>query len=64
MTPERVRNARRELGFTQRQLGEKLRLKPSSAQRTVRRWEDGDLPISGPAEVAVLALLSGFDPDV
>lgn len=63
MTPDDLREARQKLGYTQRELGHKLRMKPASAERTVRRWERAEVEISGPAQVAILALLSGFDPD-
>ena len=62
MTPFEIKEARRKLGLTQRELGLVLRLKPSSADRTVRRWEDGQIEVSGPASVAIEAMLAGYRP--
>jgi DNA-binding transcriptional regulator YiaG len=52
MTPERVREIRTALGLSQNGLAEALRLGVNGG-RTVRRWEAGQLPISGPAQVAL-----------
>ena len=60
-TPEQVRQARAALGLSTRQLAIVLRMGAQSG-RTIRRWEAGDTPISGPASVALEALLTGFKP--
>lgn len=65
MTPaDEIRAARRQLGVTQSGLAAMLRLANPDAngKRTVRNWETGATPISGPASVALEALLSGWRP--
>lgn len=62
MTPDDVRNARRALGMTQHQLATALRM-GTDGKRAVRRWEAGDRPISGPASVAIEAMLDGWRPE-
>lgn len=52
MTPDRVREIRLTLGLSQNALAEVLRLGPNGA-RTIRRWESGQVPITGPASVAL-----------
>ena len=52
MTPDRVREIRLALGLSQNALAEALRLGPNGG-RTVRRWESGQVPITGPASVAL-----------
>ena len=61
MTPDSVKAARLALGLTQSQLGAALRLAPDEG-RTVRNWESGRNKISGPASLALEALLSGWRP--
>jgi DNA-binding transcriptional regulator YiaG len=61
MTPAEVRAARLALGMTQDQLAAALRM-GGDGKRAVRRWEDGDRAISGPASVAIEALLTGWRP--
>lgn len=58
MSPEQVRTARRALGLSQTGLAGVLRLGPNG-ERTIRRWEQGNVPITGPASVA-LELLAGI----
>ena len=60
MTPpdkEWVRASRKALGMTTKALAEALRLGRNGG-RTVRRWESGETPISGPAQVAIELMLS------
>lgn len=52
MSPDRIRDIRMALGLSQNGLAEALRL-GSNGGRTVRRWESGEIPISGPASVAL-----------
>lgn len=52
MTPDRIKSIRCYLGLSQNALAEELRLGANGA-RTVRRWESGSVPISGPASVAL-----------
>ncbi len=61
MTPEEVNLARIRLGMTLRELAEALRM-GTDGRRAVRRWETGDRPISGPASVAIEAMLGGWRP--
>ncbi|MGI9297813.1 MAG: helix-turn-helix domain-containing protein [Gammaproteobacteria bacterium] len=56
MTPADLKSARKQLGLTQTQLAERLRMGKNGG-RTVRRWESGDCPIPGPVEVAIEFLL-------
>lgn len=51
------RALRRALGMTQRELGLALGLAPSSADKTVRNWEDSNP--SGPAAVAMTYMAQG-----
>jgi len=57
-----VRRARAQLGLSARELAEALRM-GNCADRTVRRWESGETPITGPAAVAIEAMLAGFEPN-
>lgn len=52
MRPRDVTAARKALGLTQAGLAEALRMGPNG-ERTVRRWEQGETPVSGPASVAI-----------
>jgi len=52
MAPEEMKRIRRHLGLTQRQLAEALKLGADGGRR-IRRWEDGEIEISGPAAVAM-----------
>jgi DNA-binding transcriptional regulator YiaG len=61
MSPDKVRDARRALGLTQHELAVLLRM-GGDGKRSVRRWEAGDREISGPASVAIEALLTGWRP--
>lgn len=54
MTPAEVVNIRKQLGLTQSGLARVLRI---SDLRTIRRWEAGEVPVSGPASV-VLELMA------
>ena len=54
-TPERLKEARRQLGLSQAALAAALRIKNA---RTIRKWEDGENDdISGPATVALEYML-------
>lgn len=56
MTPSDLRTARKTLGLTQHALAEALRMGKWGWQ-TISKWENGDTPIPGPAQVAVESLL-------
>lgn len=55
MTPEEIKAAREFLGLSQRGLAWALYM-GANGERQVRRWESGETPISGPAEVALHCL--------
>ncbi len=57
MTPAEVRTAREALGLTANGMAEALRLGRNGG-RTVRRWESGQTPISGPAQVAIEMMIA------
>lgn len=61
MTPAAVSAARAALGMTLHELADALRM-GHDGKRAVRRWETGDRAISGPASVAIEALLTGWRP--
>jgi DNA-binding transcriptional regulator YiaG len=52
MTPNELRKARKRLGLSQAGLAEALRM-GANGGRTVRRWELGEIPVTGPASKAV-----------
>lgn len=58
MTPAEIKHARQRLGLSQAGLAERLRLGPNG-ERTIRRWETGDIPVTGPASVAIELMLKG-----
>lgn len=57
MTPAEVKAARYALGLTQSGLAEALRM-GENGKRQVRRWEQGETPVSGPASVAIEMMLN------
>ena len=61
MTPDQFRKIRKDLGLSANQMGTALGLKGDPG-RTVRRYEAGDIEISGPVQTAMLAIKSGFRP--
>jgi hypothetical protein len=71
MTPDQMRVARHNLGYKwgkdrplhMSELGRALRLKGRDIGASVRDWEGGHTPISGPVEVAIEAMLRGFKPN-
>lgn len=50
---ETVRAAREALGLTQQELADALELEGSFGKDSVRNWERGKRPISGPSRVAI-----------
>lgn len=50
MTPAEIRAIRQRYGLSQSELAALLRI---SDIRTVRRWEKGEVPISGPASIVL-----------
>ena len=61
ISAEEIKEARLKLGLTQAGLAALLRM-GRNGERLVRRWEDGVVPVSGPASVAIEALLTGWRP--
>lgn len=59
MTPERMRAIRRRLGVTQKEMANYLRLAPKGGADTIRSWEAGRRPPSGPVTVIYEALEDG-----
>ena len=55
MTPQQLTEARQKLGLSQTGLAQALEL-GKHGDRTVRRWEAGESPISGPVRLAMLWL--------
>ena len=60
MSPTEVQSIRKLAGLTQSGLARVLRI---TDQRTIRRWENGDIPVSGPASVILEMLNSGELPE-
>ena len=56
MTPAEFRSIRKKLGLSARKMAELLGLKSG---RTIRRYEAGDIPISGPVEKLIRILAPG-----
>ena len=59
MTPDDVKTARAALGLTQAQLADALELEGNYGKDSVRNWERGKRPISGPARVALRLMVQG-----
>lgn len=57
MTSAEIKSARQALGLSQTGLAEALRLGPNG-ERTIRRWEQGDVTVTGPASVAIEMLVA------
>jgi DNA-binding transcriptional regulator YiaG len=62
VTPTELKEARATLGMTQRQLADALELSGTWPQHTVRSWENGKRPITGPARVAIRLMLKHHKP--
>ena len=60
MTPTTIKAIRNRAGLTQSGLARVLRI---SDIRTIRRWETGDVPITGPASVIMEMLEAGELPE-
>lgn len=60
MTPSEVIAIRKRAGLSQSGLARLLRI---SDERTVRRWETGDIAVSGPASIILELLDSGELPE-
>lgn len=60
MKPQQIKDMREDMGLSQKELGIKLRLAGDSPDRTVRAWESGKTPISGPASLALEYIYEDF----
>jgi DNA-binding transcriptional regulator YiaG len=60
VTPATITAIRKRAGLSQSGLAALLRI---SDQRTVRRWETGDIPVSGPASIILEMLDAGELPE-
>lgn len=56
MTPAEIQSIRKRARLTQSGLARVLRI---TDQRTIRRWENGDIPVSGPASIILEMIDSG-----
>ena len=61
MTPSEIAAVRRKTGMTQDQFARFLRLGPQGA-RSVRRWENGETALPGPASIVYDLLQNGTVP--
>jgi DNA-binding transcriptional regulator YiaG len=59
MTPERVKTIRQTAGLTQTSLADLLGLNPGNGRRTVRRWEQGEIAVTGPAAIILQLIETG-----
>lgn len=60
MTPAHIKAIRKQAGLSQTGLAAVLRI---ADQRTIRRWETGKIPISGPASIILELLDAGELPE-
>lgn len=63
-TADDVIRARAALGMSVNDLRDALRLSAATGNRVIRRWEIGEVPVTGPAAVAIEAMLAGFVPEM
>lgn len=56
MTPAEIKAIRQRYGLSQTELAALLRI---SDIRTIRRWEKGEVPVSGPASVVLELMATG-----
>jgi len=59
-TPEGFKTARKKLGLSQNALARLFRV---SSGRTIRKWENGERDIPGPAQVLMDWLANGRKPE-
>lgn len=57
MAPETFRSIRRAAGLSANELAKKLRIADG---RTIRHWEAGDRPITGPTSILMEMLQAGY----
>jgi len=60
VTPAEIKSIRQRYGLSQTELAALLRI---SDLRTIRRWEKGEVPISGPASIVLEMMDAGELPN-
>ena len=60
MNPTQIKTIRQQAGLSQTGLAAVLRI---ADLRTIRRWEKGDVPISGPASIIMEMMEAGELPE-
>lgn len=63
ITSQDVKDAKKKLGWSVGEIADALRLSETSGSTTVRAWMSGKREISGPAAVALEAIVDGYRPD-
>jgi transcriptional regulator with XRE-family HTH domain len=59
LSADDIKNAREALGWSVRDMADRLGLSPESGPRRVREWENGTATISGPAARLIMAFVMG-----
>lgn len=57
MTANEFKEARRNLGLSQRQLADEWNM-GKNGERTIRRWEQGDVPVNPIAAYCICMMIS------
>lgn len=60
MTPSEIKAIRKRYGLTIRGLAALLRIRD---EKTIRRWEKGEVPVSGPASIVLELMDAGELPN-
>lgn len=55
-----VKQARKEMGMSVADLRDALRLSVATGGETIRKWERGKIPVTGPASVAIELLVHEY----
>jgi hypothetical protein len=63
ITAQDVKDAKKKLGWSVGEIADALRLSETSGSTTVRAWMSGKREISGPAAVALEAIVDGYRPE-
>lgn len=63
MTANQLKAARKKLRLSARGMAKALEMPGQWADRTIRRWENGDDPVPGPVAVAVRFMLKHGVPE-
>lgn len=57
MTPNELKAARQQLGFKSQSAFARALGLQGNGDRTIRRWEKGQIPIPGPVQLAIQLML-------